>query len=183
MKKILLTCLLFISLFLITGCGATEPSEPNTNAGSNNSSDTQGENKGENMKKVNVSLTYMDTDITPGKTFNAKSIKKTASKSTLPSCALQGEDNVYTYDNIEITANVSGKTETIFSVYFLDETVKTNEGIKIGDTKKKLVQTYGDNYIDDETLITYVDETGKRQINFQIEDGIVTGIEYVLTLN
>lgn len=182
MKKILLTCLLFISLFVITGCGPTKSEDSNTNAGSNANSES-GENKGQNMKKVNVSLTYMGTDITPGKTFNAKSISKTATKSTLPSCALEGEDNVYTYDNIEITANVSGKTETIFSVYFIDETVSTNEGIKIGDTKKKLVETYGDNYIDDETLITYVDETSKRQINFQIEDGIVSGIEYVQTLN
>ena len=142
------------------------------------------ENNGEkNMKDVTVSLSYKGADITPGKTFNEKSIADTALKSTLPSCAFEGEDNVYTYSNIEITANVSGKTETIYSVYFMDETVETNEGIKIGDSKAKMIEAYGDNYIDDVSLITYVDKNGDKQINFQIEDDIITGIEYILVLN
>ena len=149
--------------------------------GSSNKTQESDSNK-KNMKKVNVSLTYMGTDITPGKTFKEKSISKKASKSTLPSCAFEGNDNVYTYDNIEITANVSGKTETIYSVYFIDETAETSEGIKIGDTKKKLIEVYGDNYIDDISVITYVDETGKRQINFEIENDEITGIEYVLVI-
>ena len=134
-------------------------------------------------KDVHVKLTYMGADITPGKTFKEKSIAAKANKSTLPSCAFEGDDNVYTYDNIEITTNVSGSTETIYSVYFIDETAKTNEGIKIGSTKEDMIKAYGTDFTDDVSLVTYIDEDGKKQINFELEDKIVTGIEYILVLN
>ena len=165
-------------LFLNNGKGDTDHENNTPNVQEN-------DNKEKNMKDVNVSFNYKGADITPGKSFNSKSIAEEAMKSTLPSCAFEGEDNVYTYSNIEVTANVSGKKETIYSVYFIDDSVETNEGVKIGDSKGKMLEVYGDNYLDDgnDSLVTYRDKKGDKDLVFEIQDDTITGISYILVLN
>lgn len=172
MKKIIVAIL--ACLLITTGC-ASKPDD----ALNNNSLESENVSK----KEVKGTLTYMDADITPGKSFNEKSIAAKATKSELPSCALEGMDNVYRYDNIEITANVNGGKETIYSVYFLNETAQTNEGVKIGDSKSKMLEAYGSGYTNDVSLYTYVSDNGKVQINFQIENDVITGIDYTQVLN
>lgn len=140
------------------------------------------ENQSGKVYDNNFTLTYMDANITPGRSFNAKSIAAEATKSIIPSCALEGEDAVYTYEDIEITANVKDGKETIYSVYFLNENAKTNEGVKISDSKSKMEDAYGTDYINDVSLYTYVAKSGDFQINFQVEDAVITGIEYVQIL-
>ncbi len=168
MKKIIIA--LMAALILTTGCSKKEENNPEMT--NNNSSQEVGK------KEVKGTLIYEGADITPGKAFNEKSIAATPEKSEIPSCALEGMDHVYRYEDIEITANVSGKKETIYSVYFITENASTTEGIRIGDSKEKLVNTYGSDFTDDITLYTYVSDNGKVNINFQIENETVTGIEY-----
>ena len=55
------------------------------------------------------------------------------------SCAYQGKDKVYSYDGFEISTYPVGKKEYVSSVYILDGTVQTEEGIKIGSGSKDVV--------------------------------------------
>lgn len=183
MKKVVIGVL--VAILVVVGCVVVlnVTKKEDTNKTTEEPKTEEKENVAGEDKAVKVALKYEGTDITPGKTFNEKSLSKKASKSTIPSCALEGEDNVYTYDDLEITANVNNGKETIYSVYFITSNVSTNEGIKIGDSKEKMIKAYGTDFTDDVSLCTYIDEDGKKQINFQIEDGIITGIEYIQVLN
>ncbi|MCX4249593.1 MAG: hypothetical protein OSJ65_07545 [Bacilli bacterium] len=171
MKKIMVA--MMAVLILTTGCSKKEESNQDTNVKTNESI---------GKKEVKGTLTFMDTDITPGKSFNEKSIASIPEKSELPSCALEGMDHVYKYEDLEITANVKDGKETIYSVYFITENVTTPEGVKIGDSKTKLLETYGSDFQDDVSLITYTSDNGKVKLNFQIENNTVSGIEYAQVL-
>lgn len=171
MKKIIVA--LMAVLIIATGC---ESKEEKTNDSDVKTKETVGK------KEVKGSISYKGADITPGKSFNEKSVDEQAEKSELPSCALAGMDHVYRYEDVEITANVKDGKETIYLVYFISENAKTNEGIKIGDTKDDMINTYGDGYTNDVTLYTYLSDNGKIKINFQIEDDIITGIDFTLVM-
>lgn len=170
MKKLLIAFMAV--LILTTGCSKPESKEEKET--------TKQQEVGK--KEVKGSLTYEGADITPGKSFNEKSIASTPEKSELPSCALEGMDHVYRYESVEITANVNKGKEIIYSVYFINENASTNEGVKIGDSKEKMINTYGDGYTNDESLYTYVSDNGKVNINFQIENNIITGIDFTQVL-
>lgn len=171
MKKIMVAMMAI--LILTTGCSTKEENKQDTGIKANESV---------GKKEVKGTITYMDADITPGKSFNEKSISATPEKSELPSCALEGMDHVYKYEDVEITANVKDNKETIYSVYFITENATTPEGIKIGDSKTKLIETYGSDYKDDVSLITYTSDNGKVNIDFQIENDSITGISYTQVL-
>ncbi len=174
MKKIILgvVCVVVLigGIFLLTlGHGTSEQEE--------GSKETTGE-----KKEVNISLNYMGANVTPGKYFNEKSVEKEAKKSVLPSCAFAGNDTVFTYDNMEMMTNQQNDKLLIYSIFFIDDTVETNEGVKIGDSKNKMIEVYGTDYVDDISLCTYTDKGGKIILNFQIENDTITGIEYRLKI-
>lgn len=135
----------------------------------------QANNNAEEM----FSLKYKGVEIVPGTEFNEDKIEDEAVLSEIPSCAFEGTDKVYTYDNVElIIAEIDGK-DTVYSVYFIDDSAETNEGIKISDTKGDMIEKYGDNY--EEVLGNkYVYTKNNVEISFMIENDIITGIEYTL---
>lgn len=97
------------------------------------------------------------------------------------SCAYQGKDKAYVYGGFELdTHRVDGK-ERITSVYFLDDTVSTPEGIKIGSKKKDVTDTYGTGYDkEEEKFGTYSYTAGTAQLKIYTTGGVVDGIEYLV---
>lgn len=94
------------------------------------------------------------------------------------SCAYQGKDMVYTYDGFEIsTYPVKGK-ETIASVYFLDDTVATPEGIKIGSKKQDIIDAYGKEYQEEFGVYRY--SAGQTELVIYTTNGIVDAVEYLV---
>lgn len=97
------------------------------------------------------------------------------------SCAYQGKDKVYTYAGFELsTYPVDGK-ECVASVYFLDDSVATPEGIKIGSKAQDVVNAYGKEYNKDEQKFgtySYVADTAELRI-YTTKD-VVDGIEYLV---
>ena len=124
-------------------------------------------------------IEYDDVDVTPGAIFDESKISKTANVSEIPSCAFDGVDKVYTYPEVEITvAEINGKS-TVYSVYFIDETITTGEGVKISDSKDLMIEKYGKDY--DNSLNNKFDyNKGNVTLSFVIENDIITGIEYTL---
>lgn len=163
MKKIIIgVCVLLVvvvgCIFLFTG----------------NNDDSVKTNK--NNKSAKFGLKYENVDITPGTNFNNDKIKKEASVSVIPSCAIDGNDNIYKYDNIEITTNDYGDKEVVYSVYFINDTAVTNEGIKIGDSKEEVKKAYPN--VDDSVATYTYDKDGVRAM-FTIENDVVKAIEYI----
>lgn len=133
----------------------------------------------EDIGKTTFSIKYKDVDITPGKEFNEEKIDEESNLSEIQSCAFDGTDKLYTYENFEITvASVNGK-DTVYSVYFDDDEMATSEGVKVTDTKDKMIEKYGTEY-KQELGNKYIYANGNVELSFIIESDIITAIEYTL---
>jgi len=97
------------------------------------------------------------------------------------SCAYQGKDKVYTYAGFEMsTYPVNGK-ECIASVYFLDDSVATPEGIKIGSKARDVVNAYGKEYKKEEQKFgTYSYSTDTAELRIYTTKDVVDGVEYLV---
>ena len=97
------------------------------------------------------------------------------------SYAYQGKDKVYTYAGFELnTYPVDGK-ERIASVYFLDDSVATPEGIKIGSKAKDVVDAYGKEYNKEEQKLgTYSYSTDTAELRIYTTKDVVDGVEYLV---
>jgi hypothetical protein len=103
-----------------------------------------------------------------------KAKKTKASKS----CAYDGKDRTYEYkDFILYTYSKSDKgAEYVNGITFKTKKVSTKEGIKIGSSEEKLLETYGDAKA---KYGIYTYKKGKSKLQFEVEDGKVTNIRYV----
>lgn len=98
--------------------------------------------------------------------------------SEIISCAYEGLDRIYKYENYEITTYERDGKERIQSIYLLNDMVKTEEDVKITDSYNKMIEKYSDNYVREENMYTYIQ--GKTALKFIIENNIITSIEYIL---
>lgn len=156
-KGILITVLIGLSLCGLTGCGKEEKLI-------------------DNDRETSFSVSYQNINILPGTEFKRNAFNDQPEYSEIESCAFEGLDKVYTYDDVEITtANINGK-ETIYSVYFLSENITTTEGIKLSDEKAKMIEKYGNNYDNFGNQYSYT--KGIVKLAFIIENDIINSIEY-----
>ena len=98
--------------------------------------------------------------------------------SEIISCAYEGLDRIYKYENYEITTYERDGKGRIQSIYLLNDMVKTEEDVKITDSYNKMIEKYSDNYAREENMYTYIQ--GKTALKFIIENNIITSIEYSL---
>ena len=112
----------------------------------------------------------------PGDPFDASVLPEADSVYEVPSCAIEGTDNVYNYGAYEVTAFKSASGEQIYSVYFLDATLSTKEGISLGDSLEKVIETYGEGYQVNNTEYFYTSEG--TVLSFIVQNNVVMSIEY-----
>ncbi len=95
--------------------------------------------------------------------------------SSAPSCAGEGEDELYVYNGFLITAHRAyGKAE-VTSVELTNDTVSTCEGVSIGDSSERLTDIYGEG----EHFSGGVEYVGKNcRLRFYIKEGKIAGIRY-----
>lgn len=152
MKKIILILLLLISL---AACTSKAPS-------------TQ-----------TFALSIDGKDIVIGQ--NADSFLKLAGKPidryTSPSCAFEGDDNVYDYGHYQITTFVDSGVEKFTGFYLLDESISTKEGIKIGSSFEEMVDKYGSDYVENFGAYTY--NRDLTDLSFVVVDDKITSIAYL----
>lgn len=92
------------------------------------------------------------------------------------SCAFDGLDKIYSYSGFDLYTYPVKDEDFVNSVYFTDETVKTEEGIGIGDTVEKMKETYGTDYTEEFDVYTYT--KGDSQLQFLTTDGIIEAVDY-----
>lgn len=94
------------------------------------------------------------------------------------SCAYQGKDKVYTYKGFELSTYPVKNKETIASVYFLDDTVATPEGIKLGSKKQDIINAYG--ACSDVQFGVYHYKAGETELVIYTTNDIVDAVEYLV---
>lgn len=163
MKK-LVFILIAALLLSLAGCGgnndvdlpeitgstadATEPSE-------NGSVQEQpGQTEGDSQEQPLV-FNFSGVDLIPGTPFDPAALPAYESIYTIPSCAGEGTDNVYSYGALELTAFDDGNGEVIYSVYLMDPNLTTPEGLALGDPMSRAEELYGTGYASDGTSRTY----------------------------
>ena len=146
----------------------------------NKNNDNQNSDVLKEEESLNLTVSYLGVDVTPGVEFSSENIPEEGEYSQIPSCAFQGTDNVVIYSHVEITSAQIDGSERVYSVYFLDDEISTPEGVKITDARADVIDAYGDDFEGNDNKITYVD--GKVELSFLIENDVVTSIEYVYVI-
>lgn len=94
-----------------------------------------------------------------------------------PSCAMHGEDKVYTYSGFTLTVHAESKKGPykLMSVLLTDDSVQTAEGIYIGKSRKDVEEVYGTKK---KKLSEYVYKKGVMELSFIFAKDKVVSIEY-----
>lgn len=142
---------------------------------SNIKTSTSSESKKENSESQFL-LKDNGKEIILGEVFSKDVLGEEESYSEIASCAFEGLDKTYTYANYEITTFPDGNEDRIYTIYFLNTEIATTEGIKISDSMDQMINTYGENYTVQGNQYTYT--KGKTNLEFIVENGVITSIQY-----
>ncbi len=126
---------------------------------------------------------YFETDgvtIIPGTALDLSVLPDANDTYTVPSCAIDGTDNVYMYDTFELTAYDEGNGEIIYSIYLTDANITTPEGLALGDDASRVTELYGEDYEESGTSITYT--KGNTELIIILQNDVVVSIEYMVIL-
>ncbi len=165
MKKMIAVLLSLLMLLTLTACGepADKPADTTTeavadttaNAAEDTTAAAQDTTVATEAQDPGFVFTFKGVDLIPGQAFDAAAMPEASSVFQVPSCAIEGTDNVYNYETVEVTAFDDGTGEVIYSVYILDANTPTNEGLYIGDMLEHVVAAYGEDYTREGDQITY----------------------------
>ena len=161
MKKIFALVLALAMTLCLCACGGSGNADAEiggggAQGGSVDMGEAKVETKEEETKDEGYfAFTFEGVELVPGKSFDASVLPEAQSVFTVPSCAQQGTDNLYNYGTIEVTAYNGGDGEVVYSIFFIDANITTNEGLALGDTKDKVIELYGEDYTDNGSEFTY----------------------------
>ena len=132
--------------------------------------------------KDNFVFKYENVDITLGAepTEILAKLGEAKSKLDVPSCAHDGTDHVYTYNNMVLTVYQATGAETgyISDVRLSSDLVATPEGLEIGMTTDDAVAKYGD--ADKATDTTWIYKRGTSELMLTISANKIVAIEYLI---
>lgn len=123
-------------------------------------------------------LNYNNIEYKLGEVFSKDKYGEPKSYSEVESCAFDGIDKTYKYDHLEVTTYPKDKKDKIYVILFLDEKIRTNEGLRISDSLEDMKRLYGNDYKQEGNSYTYT--RGKTDLQIIIENNYVTSIEYNL---
>ena len=122
------------------------------------------------------SFTYQGVALVPGNAFDSAALPEAESVYQVPSCAIEGTDNVYSYGDIEVTAFNDGSGEVIYSVYIVDANTPTAEGLYIGDTLDQVIAVYGEDYTQENGQVTY--QKGNTLLVIILDGDYVASVDF-----
>ena len=190
MKKTMFTMVLMTAALSMAGCGSgsragsttaakTEAVET-TAAESSQAAETTAE-ASESAKEAEITgFTFVAGDTVIAMNADAAPILEGLGEwenyAETTSCAFKGLDKTYSYPGFDLyTYPLNGK-DNVNSVYFVDDTVSTPEGIHIGSTKEEMEAAYGTDYEEEFGAYTYTKDQSRLQ--FLVTDGVIDSVEY-----
>lgn len=93
-----------------------------------------------------------------------------------PSCAAQGIDMFYYYQNLTVRANEIEGEKVVTEISFKNDTVATPEGIRITSSYADVVGKYGNDYKTNGTALEYME--GNTLLVIDMKDGKVVSVIY-----
>ena len=161
MKRISLFLLAAIILLSLVGCGSTDI----------------------DPQEENFSFTYNGTKITLGAeaALIIDALGEPRSYTEEPSCAFEGMDKTYYYGSFYLSTYPLNGKDFAYSFWFADDSVATEEGIRIGSTKVEVEAIYGADCFNGTNM--YSQTLGNSKLTILMEDGIVSSIQYKLIID
>lgn len=176
MKKIALLLALVLVLGL-TACGQTgSDSTPTTTAEPNGETQTQTNGNEQPTPEAVYAFEFGGVKLIPGKAFKADALPQADFIYEVPSCAIEGTDQVYSYGVMEVTAFDDGSGPVIYSIFLADANTPTGEGLYIGDPLTTATELYGEDYTADGNQ--YIYQANGTMLILLVENGFITSIEY-----
>lgn len=161
MKRISIFLLVAVILFSLAGCGAAEP----------------------NPQEENFSFTYNGTTITLGAEAAPiiDALGEPRSYTEEPSCAFDGIDKTYYYGSFYLSTYPLDGKDYVYSIWFADDSVATNDGIRIGSTQAQVEAICGADCFNGTNAYAQVMDSSKLTI--LMEEGIVSSIQYEMIID
>lgn len=155
MKRISLILLTAVMLLSLVGCGATDI----------------------DLQEENFSFIYNGTKITLGAEAAPiiDALGEPRSYTEEPSCAFEGMDKTYYYGSFYLSTYPMDDKEFVYSFWFVDDSVATEDGVRIGNTQADIELVYGVDCFDGTN--TYTQSAGKSKLTIILIDGLVTSIQ------
>lgn len=174
MKKLICILLSLMLLLSIAACGGAEtpPAAGNDTPTPSDSTPVEEQKKPEEA----FFLISEGVKLIPGKPFDPSVLPEANDMFEVPSCAIEGTDNVYSYDAFELTAYNDGTGEVIYSIYLLDPNVITEEGLYLGDDRATVESLYGTDYVETDGELVYT--KGETELRIILEEDLAASIEY-----
>lgn len=163
---------------LAVGCGA-EP-ERNVVIGESNSSADTTDNKTESAESF--AFVHNNVKITPNDLVDplVTALGSDYSYYESPSCAYIGLDKCYVYKGFSIyTYPDNDAVDHVLQVVLTDDTLSTPEGLILGDPAEKVIELYGNDYVESDGSYSYT--RGKTNLVIIVKEGKVLSIQYCYT--
>ncbi len=171
MKKLFCLLLALCLLLSLAACGGDGS---DTTAGSN----AAGENSDQTPDEPGYVFTYKNTEIAmhaeAGPILTALGEAKSYTEEA--SCAFDGLDKTYFYGSFYLQTYPQGDKDYVYSLWLMDDSVQTPEGIYIGATQAQVEQVYGaDSFNGDNAFIL---TKGACKLTIILDSGAVSSIQY-----
>ena len=171
--KVTATVMMVTCMAAMTACGNDQSTSSQAGVTAADAAATQ-QSGGYTFEAKNVAMT-IDGKV---EDYKAKLGEPAGGYYEAKSCAFDGMDKFYYYDGFTLQAYQKNNEDVVYSLLLLDDTVKTKEGVKIGDNKDKMVSAYGSSYKEGSGQFTYT--SGNTNLIFTVNNDVIEGIEYVL---
>ena len=178
MRKLIAMMALAVLVFALAACGSeAEPAEDLVITRSTEAAETaEAAQPVEAADEKVYSFIAEGVELVPGADFDPAALPEAASVYTVPSCAIEGTDNVYNYETFEVTAFDYGSGELIYLIYIIDPNITTPEGLALGDSLDRMLELYGDAY--ERAGSAYEYSGGNTLLSIIIQNDVVASIEY-----
>ena len=174
MKKLICLTLVLATMVCFAACGGAET----TNTGN---SGTSGSSNGDtpvaatdgyvfSYNGTQIAMHAEATDI-----IAALGEPKTYTEEA--SCAFTGLDKTYFYGSFYVQTYPVGDKDYIFSVWFADDSVSTQEGVYVGMAQADVEAKYGTDGFNGSNA--YIMNKGTSTLTVILKDGVVSSIPYV----
>ena len=168
MKKLIALLLVILTLATLAACNAHQTTETPDSTPTSSSNKQPGDEA--------FRFTYEGVELIPGASFDPAVLPDADSIFTVPSCAIEGTDNVYSYPVMELTAYNDGTGEVIYSIYLTDANTPTAEGLYVGDDMARVTELYGTTYTQNGSELTFT--KGSTSLCLIMNEDAVVSIEY-----
>lgn len=196
MKKIICMLTAFILVFAFAACGNKDQKPTETSSAS--SGDTAAGHKSDSTQDTTVNAEDNQETTAPAQEQNPylfhyndleiainadaapilKALGEPKSYTEQTSCAFEGLDKTYFYGGFYLQTYPADSKDYVYCLWFADDSVATDEGIRIGSSQADVEKAYGaDAYRDNGS---FVSQKGNTLLTVIMKDGIVSSVQYQL---